>query len=296
MTYEIQPEIKNGVYCIMNILDRKKYVGSSVNLSARYRKHKELLIKNKHHCSYLQSAVNKHGIENFRFVLLARCEPGLGKYLEKTYLDYGKFEYNSTKNVIFKEAPSVNRNFSPKQVKQIKWLYAEDYSPKSIAEKFGCTNRTIYSIVNREVYLDVSGKLACPELTSGLEKKKIFKSLSDDKVRAIRHLLTLNYSQRELAETLSISKSTVTEINNGKGRFGKIPTLGGMCSEILKIKVSVNNKKPKGWQKAKEYNKLYVQEAYELYRKGESLNMLGKKYGVARHTIKRSFKRSNLNL
>lgn len=54
----------------MNIANCKLYIGSSVNLSARFRKHISELRRRKHHNQYLQNSFNKYGEENFVFVVL----------------------------------------------------------------------------------------------------------------------------------------------------------------------------------------------------------------------------------
>ncbi len=57
----------SGIYAITNTVNGKKYIGSAVNLSARWRKHKSALGISKHHNCYLQSAWNKYGKDAFEF-------------------------------------------------------------------------------------------------------------------------------------------------------------------------------------------------------------------------------------
>lgn len=60
-----------GIYCIENKVDNKKYVGSSKNITRRLKyHHKSLLKSNKHWNGHLQSAWNKYGSENFEFYVL----------------------------------------------------------------------------------------------------------------------------------------------------------------------------------------------------------------------------------
>jgi group I intron endonuclease len=60
----------SGVYKIINIVNNKCYVGSSVNLRKRCREHILRLRSNKHPNSYLQSSFNKYGEESFIFEYL----------------------------------------------------------------------------------------------------------------------------------------------------------------------------------------------------------------------------------
>ena len=64
----------SGIYTILNKIDRKIYVGKSINIEKRLISHKNHLRINKHHNTHLQNAVNKYGIENFEFEVLEECE------------------------------------------------------------------------------------------------------------------------------------------------------------------------------------------------------------------------------
>lgn len=59
-----------GIYKIVNIKNNKIYIGSSVHVINRFNAHKNLLNKNKHFNSHLQSAWNKYGECNFVFELI----------------------------------------------------------------------------------------------------------------------------------------------------------------------------------------------------------------------------------
>jgi len=63
----------SGIYVIENIINNKKYIGSSKNIHKRIKKHFELLKRNKHHSLYLQNSYNKHGKSNFKYYLLEDC-------------------------------------------------------------------------------------------------------------------------------------------------------------------------------------------------------------------------------
>lgn len=59
-----------GVYAIKNNLDGKIYIGSSVDILNRFKRHKYELIRGEHNNKYLQCAWNKYGGDNFSFELL----------------------------------------------------------------------------------------------------------------------------------------------------------------------------------------------------------------------------------
>ena len=87
-----------GIYIILNTLDNNCYIGSSVNIKARFKVHLFLLSNNKHHSIKLQRAWNKYGENNFRFEILEICEPIKDTllFIEQKYLDLNP-KYNCCK-------------------------------------------------------------------------------------------------------------------------------------------------------------------------------------------------------
>lgn len=62
--------MKSGVYCIENLINNKKYIGSTNNFDKRKRCHFRNLDNNKHKNVKLQQSVNKYGIGNFIFYII----------------------------------------------------------------------------------------------------------------------------------------------------------------------------------------------------------------------------------
>lgn len=96
----LTPEYATGVYCWLNRVNGKRYVGSAAkSILRRMRKHQQDLSKNRHPNRHLQSAWNKYGSRKFAFVILERCAPKDCLVREQYWMDKyrsanPKFGYN----------------------------------------------------------------------------------------------------------------------------------------------------------------------------------------------------------
>lgn len=90
-----------GIYKIENLVNHKVYIGQSTHIEQRFREHIKELDKNKHKNKYLQFSWNKHGANNFSFVILEECSIKSLNDREKFWIaQYGgansKLNYNYT--------------------------------------------------------------------------------------------------------------------------------------------------------------------------------------------------------
>lgn len=76
-----------GVYSIRNTVSGKIYIGSAINLSRRFSEHFRMLKRGKHENDHLQKSWNKHGHENFEFVIEEVCLADDAVVREQFYLD-----------------------------------------------------------------------------------------------------------------------------------------------------------------------------------------------------------------
>lgn len=83
-----------GVYKITNVINSKIYIGSALFLHKRKNQHFHLLRINSHHSKYLQNAVNKYGINNFKFEIIEYCKKEELLNKEQYYIDNLKPSYN----------------------------------------------------------------------------------------------------------------------------------------------------------------------------------------------------------
>jgi group I intron endonuclease len=131
------------IYKIINTLNGKFYVGSTMDTRERFRTHRNKLRRGVHHCLHLQAAWNKYGEVCFVFILMeVVVATALLQAAEDVWLAQwvGKPEcYNSGlrsgapwRGVAKEKHPSFGIAVSPEQKasisKTLKAFYAEDYN------------------------------------------------------------------------------------------------------------------------------------------------------------------------
>lgn len=83
-----------GIYQIVNIVNGKKYIGSTVKFKQRWYRHKMMLKNGSHHAKQLQNSWNKHGENAFKFEILLTCKREELIEHEQAFIDKYKPEYN----------------------------------------------------------------------------------------------------------------------------------------------------------------------------------------------------------
>lgn len=127
------------VYEIKNLINGKRYIGSTVNKRKRWRRHRNWLQDNKHSNNHLQNAWNKYGEENFEFSVLEKVgdeDNLLDK--EQEYLDKEDPEYNvaidakaSMRGISGEDHPW----YGAKHTEEAKKKMSEAHKGKKLSEK-----------------------------------------------------------------------------------------------------------------------------------------------------------------
>lgn len=134
-----------GVYLIINTLDSKAYVGSSLNLRKRFALHKYHLRANAHHSPHLQNAWNLHGEENFQFAIIKIIDDKKMRLaIEQTFINIyhqcnklynGTLIATSCEGIKRSEETKVKLRLAMQDTKRKEFIIALGKAPKSEEQK-----------------------------------------------------------------------------------------------------------------------------------------------------------------
>lgn len=119
-----------GIYSILNLENGKIYVGQSIDIFPRFKRHLYLLRNNKHPNNHLQKAFNKYGEKSFKFNILENCSKKQLNNNEQWWIKYFKSNlkengYNNTSggdsNYIFSEESRKKMSYAQKGEKHSMW-------------------------------------------------------------------------------------------------------------------------------------------------------------------------------
>lgn len=126
-----------GIYEIINIVNGKRYIGSSINIDKRIKTHKRQLKKGIHHSIILQKAYDKYKEESFEYRIICKCNKEHKQFIEQLYLDSMKPEYNISKS---SKCPMLGRKHTKEAIDKFKtrkvakgknhYLYNKTWSTK----------------------------------------------------------------------------------------------------------------------------------------------------------------------
>ena len=98
-----------GIYSITNKLNNKRYIGQSIDIETRIKRHFRELRRGVHHCHHLQRAFDKYGEDNFETEILLICNENDDLNEKENYWDSEITQLSTELNTITTEIDSVKK-------------------------------------------------------------------------------------------------------------------------------------------------------------------------------------------
>ena len=135
-----------GIYKIENLINGQCYIGQSINIELRWRRHKDVIET----CDYpLYLAIRKYGIDNFSFDIVQECEPHELNELEIYWIQYYNSYYDGYNQTRGGSQYGHNIKISDEDLLEIiDLLKNSNLSQREIAKRFNVGYDTISEINN----------------------------------------------------------------------------------------------------------------------------------------------------
>jgi group I intron endonuclease len=216
----------SGIYKILNLKNGKFYVGSSVKLRKRFFDHRSSLLKQNHDNSKLQNSFNKHGINNFEFIILeSKIEREKLIEREQFYIDKLNPQYNISK---IADRPTYGT------VKSKEWKKNHSIFMKKLNKSENYINPMKNKIVSNETKNKIR-KLLIGNYNDSARNVK----LNWEIVKNIRNdFINFNFSVKDLAKKYNVCKLTILNVlNNQRWKIDDQNLNAAIKSILLKNKL-----------------------------------------------------------
>ncbi len=172
----------SGVYCILNVVNQKRYIGSSTkSIRRRLHSHRVQLLSKSHYNSYLQKSWNKYGVRKFRFITLLECLPGECITNEQFFID--KYD-SANRDRGYNLSPTAGNTFGIKFSEESKLKISTSKSGKKMPVGFGAKislaqkGRSKSTEHRLKISMALKGLSKSPEHKAKLSKSLTGKTLS----------------------------------------------------------------------------------------------------------------------
>ena len=265
--------MKICIYKITNIVDKKVYIGQTINYNKRKNSHISHLKNKKHHNEYLQNSWNKYGEDNFIIEIIEECKITELDKKEKYYIDF----YNSTNTTLgynLVDGGQVFREYSPelrkKMSEALKGRKFSELHKKRISK--GQKGKIIKkeSIEKQKTTALLNGKNKGQNNPNAIISNKIAKDIIMD--------LYNNKSVSFLKQKYQIQQDVIYNLMYNKTYINVLPEI----RKELKNRTTNNND-------------IKVKKAITMYENGLSQNKISKELNISRNTLRKALKNLNIN-
>jgi group I intron endonuclease len=130
----------SGVYSITNTKNKKRYIGSAVNIERRWMTHRAYLRGGVHHSRHLQNAWNHYGEKAFSFEILTTCEPDDLITQEQFWIDAfqaadSRYGYNTAPIAGSSRGRKASAETRSKLIENLRERWAQPGAREKMAEK-----------------------------------------------------------------------------------------------------------------------------------------------------------------
>ena len=274
----------NGyVYQIRNIVNNKRYIGSSKQVDTRFTTHKMSLKRGNHHSIALQRAWEKYGERNFLFEIIK--ETSIENLLLEEQNEINKWDFNKELyniNPLAQNPPHKvgedhgEAKLTWEEVNQIRQLYTDEKMFQyQLAEKFNISQIVIWNIIHNKGWYDPDYKpensylMRDKQLSTGVDHhNSIF---NEEQVKSIRQRYNVeSIGLKELAEQYNTSIRIMSLLVQNKSYYDPEYKPSYDAKEKRNSKIN--------WDIVRQIRK-------EREETKQSHQKLAEKYGVARQTI-----------
>ena len=259
--------MKIGIYQIINKINGKRYIGSSVDIKKRWTQHRCDLKGKRHSNRHLQRSWNKYGKSNFKFEIVCICSKGNLVDYEQLFIDKLNPEYNISdrayrgNGLSGKNHPRYGVHLSNETKRKISRSSKGRKSwneGKKMSAEFCETNR----ISHIGIY----------------PSKETRRKLSKARSGRNHHMYGKHHSEE--------TKKKISEANKGKPS----PNKGKTLSKETRRKISISRKGIYAKENHPcwiEFTDEEIEDMKSLKNSGYSYTEIGKKYGVSLWTVRR---------
>lgn len=199
-TLKIENKKLSGIYCIENLIDSKKYIGSTTCFQKRYSKHLFELKNGLHSSLHLQQSYLKYGANNFQFYII--------ELIDKGTPDFEEILLN-TENQYIEKFESNNKQYGYN-------LRISAFSNYGIKHSLSAKTR----IKGKKLSASTKEKMSFARQGEKHPKAKLTK----ETVKGIKILLEKGIRNTNIARFLNVNKSAINDIKNDNKWQSVVPT------------------------------------------------------------------------